>query len=65
MMSCKMKIYKPEEVAQILGLGRNTIYELLRCGQLRSVKVGRRYLVTQDAINNFLDVFKNNSNTEN
>lgn len=47
-------IYKPLELVQLLGLGRNTVYALLRSGRIRSVKVGSRYLVTQEALHEFL-----------
>lgn len=33
----------PEEAAEVLGLTRSTIYELLRLRLLRSVKIGRKY----------------------
>ena len=33
-------LLRPEEVAQALGVGRSTVYELLRTGELRSVKIG-------------------------
>jgi len=32
----------PREAAARLGLGRGTVYRLLRCGRLPSVRVGRR-----------------------
>ena len=34
-------LLRPEEVAAILGLGRSTIYELLRSGELSAVHIGR------------------------
>ncbi|HKS70517.1 MAG TPA: helix-turn-helix domain-containing protein [Ktedonobacterales bacterium] len=34
-------LLRPEEVAAILGLGRSTIYELLRSGALAVVHIGR------------------------
>ena len=33
----------PEEAAEVLGLTRSTVYELLRLRLLRSVKIGRKY----------------------
>jgi excisionase family DNA binding protein len=46
--------YRPEEVAQLLGLGRTTVFELLRSGELESVKAGRARLVPADAIDRYL-----------
>lgn len=34
-------LLRPEEAAAISGLGRSTIYELLRTGELPAVHVGR------------------------
>jgi prophage regulatory protein len=34
-------LLKPSEVTQILGLGRSKVYELLACGQLPAVRIGR------------------------
>lgn len=34
-------LLRPDEAAAILGLGRSTIYELLRAGELPTVHVGR------------------------
>jgi excisionase family DNA binding protein len=31
----------PEEVAESLGIGRSTVYDLLRLGTIPSVKIGR------------------------
>lgn len=31
-------LYRPKEAAQALGIGRATLYDLLRSGRLRSVK---------------------------
>jgi excisionase family DNA binding protein len=43
-----------QSVMDATGLGRTTIYELFRSGDLPSVKVGRRRLVTDDALNAFV-----------
>lgn len=57
-MADAILIYKPAELMQLLGLGRNTVYALLRSGRLRSVKIGSRYLVTQEALHEFLNTDK-------
>ncbi len=46
--------YRPTEAASVLGLGRNRIFELLRSGELRSVKYGRTRLIPRTAIEEFL-----------
>ena len=36
-------------------LGRNTAYELIRSGQIRSVRVGRQIRIPREALLEFLD----------
>lgn len=43
-------VYRVEEAAEALRLTRDAIYELIRSGQLRSFKVGRRRLIPIDAL---------------
>lgn len=38
------------EVAKVLRLGRNTVYECLRAGTIPSVRIGRRLLVPKAAL---------------
>ena len=40
-----MRLYKLEEVAEILGLHIASVQRLCRTGKLRSKQVGRRYYV--------------------
>lgn len=35
------------EATRLTGLSRSTIYELLREGRLKSIKIGRRRLITR------------------
>ena len=43
-----------EDLMPILGIGRNTAYELVRSGQISSVRVGRQLRVPKDAVMEFL-----------
>lgn len=43
-----------EELMPILGIGRNTAYELIRSGQIRSIRIGRQLRVPKDAVLDFL-----------
>ena len=43
-----------EDLMPILGIGRNTAYELVRSGQIRSIRVGRKIRVPKDAVGAFL-----------
>ncbi|MDX3429544.1 helix-turn-helix domain-containing protein [Streptomyces sp. ME01-18a] len=34
-------LYKPEEAAEALAIGRSTVYELMTAGALKYIKLGR------------------------
>ena len=44
-----------EDLMPILGIGRNTACELIRSGQIRSVRIGRQIRIPRDALLEFLD----------
>lgn len=46
--------YTPADCRPLLNLGRDKIYALIRSGELRSIRVGRKYLVPADAVAEFL-----------
>jgi len=43
------------ETAKALGLGRTSIYALIREGRLETIKLGRRTLVKVDSIRRLLE----------
>ena len=43
-----------EDLMPILDIGRNTAYELVRSGEIRSIKVGRQIRIPRDAVKEFL-----------
>lgn len=47
--------YSVDEAADMIGISRRSIYELLRSGQLRSVKIGARRLVRRSDLDTFLE----------
>ena len=46
--------YTYPETCSVLSVGRDKIYDLVRKGDLKSVKVGRRSLVTATSVRNYL-----------
>jgi excisionase family DNA binding protein len=44
------------EAAEKLRIGIGRCYELVRCGKLRNIKVGRRFLIPRTSIFEFLGV---------
>lgn len=43
-----------EELIPVLGIGRNTAYDLVRSGQIRSIRIGRQLRIPKDAVLDFL-----------
>ena len=39
-----------EDLMPILGIGRNTAYELVRSGQIRSIRIGRQLRIPKEAV---------------
>jgi excisionase family DNA binding protein len=48
-------LLSPEEAAEVLGVTRSTIYDLMRMRILTSVKIGRRRLVPVKACEEMVD----------
>ncbi len=46
---------KVEDLMPILGIGRNTAYDLVRAGQIRSIRIGRQLRIPKEAVQEFLD----------
>ena len=47
-------VYSPDEAAETLGISRELVHDLLRTGQLRSVRAGRRRLIAKHHLEAFL-----------
>jgi excisionase family DNA binding protein len=47
-------LFRPAEVARRLGIGRTKVYELMRSGELPSVKVGGARRVSATALADFV-----------
>ena len=43
------------DLARVLGIGKNTAYDLVRSGRIKSIRVGHRIRITKSAL---LDFFK-------
>lgn len=42
------------EIQQMLRIGKNAVYELLKTQKLKSIKVGKRYIVPKKYVIDFL-----------
>ena len=43
-----------EDLMPILGVGRNTAYELVRAGQIRSIRIGHKICIPKTEVIRFL-----------
>ena len=47
-------VHKVEELMSILSIGRNTAYELVRSGQISSIRIGRIYRIPRASLEEYL-----------
>jgi excisionase family DNA binding protein len=50
----RVQAYTVEEVADLLHVGRDKVYYLLRTGQLRSIKIGKSRRITEEHLAAFV-----------
>lgn len=44
-----------EELAPVLRVGRNTAYDMIRCGRIRSIRVGTQIRILKQDVQRFLE----------
>lgn len=49
-----MQAFTVEQVAKLLHVGRDKVYDLLRTGQLRSIKIGKLRRITEEHLAEFI-----------
>jgi excisionase family DNA binding protein len=49
-----LQAYTVEQIAEILHVGRDKVYFLLRTGQLRSIKIGKLRRITSQHLAEFI-----------
>jgi excisionase family DNA binding protein len=50
-----LQAYTVEQIAEILHIGRDKVYFLLRTGQLRSIKIGKLRRITDQHLAQFVE----------
>ena len=55
-LACRDVLYTVPEVAKLLRVNKNMVYDLIRCGYLRSMKLGSRK-VSRKALLEFVETF--------
>lgn len=48
-------ILTPEDVMEELCIGRNAVYKLLDSGELKALRVGRKWKIPRKELNAFID----------
>lgn len=51
------KIFNVKQVADMLQTNRSRVYVLIQTGVLEGIRLGRKYIVTEAAIEKFLDTY--------
>ncbi len=49
-----MTTYTTEQLIEILHVSYRTLYRYIKANQLRATKIGGQYLVTEDALHDFM-----------
>ena len=47
-------VLRVEDLMPVLSIGRNTAYELVRSGQIKSFKVGVQFRISREAVAEFI-----------
>ena len=50
-----IKLYTLPEITKIIKLARRTLYNYLKSGELKAVKVGGTWRVTEESLNEFIN----------
>ena len=48
-------VLTPNDIMQILSIGRNKVYELLNDGTLKSIRIGRKHRIPKKILIEFLE----------
>ncbi len=48
-------LHQLPEALQRLGVGRSTLYTMIKAGEIETVHIGRRVLIPSDSIDRFIE----------
>lgn len=54
-METNIRVYSLKQVADIMGLTRQTIYNYVTAGKLKARKIGKEYRVKEEDLKEFID----------
>ena len=52
-------IMRPDALADVLQIGRNSVYELLHSGKIKSFRIGHQIRISKAALLQFVEVANN------
>ena len=55
MLEEEIELWRADEVAELLGICSNTIYSLLKSGELKGQKIGKGWLIRKQDLLEFLN----------
>ena len=50
-----IKVYTTDEALEVLKVTRRTLYRYIKAGQIKAIRMGREYRITEDALKDFLE----------
>lgn len=56
------KVYTLEEISDLIKITRRTLYDYVKTGKLKAVKIGRTWRVTEKQLEEFLSTGTNGTN---
>lgn len=54
------EILSIEDVMEILHIGKNSVYSLLKSNEIRNIRVGKRYIVPKQSVISFITAITEN-----
>ena len=51
----EIKVYTTEEAREVLKVTQRTLYRYIKARQIKAIKLGREYRITEDALKDFLE----------
>ena len=54
------EILSIEDVMEILHIGKNSVYSLLKSNEIRNIRVGKKYTVPKQSVINFITAITEN-----
>lgn len=49
-------VVTPEDVQNMLHLGRNSVYKLLKEEQIKTIKIGKKYIIPKQSVIRFISL---------